>query len=406
MRTLKRVIVINDFDFVNGGTSQIAISTANLLARAGYSVTFFSAVHDASRHDLDPSVDRHSTGQLDILHEPNKLKAALDGIWNAKAEKALEQLLGGFSAEDTVIHLHGWIKALSPSIGRVLSKTAIPSICTLHDYFVACPNGGFFIFPTNTICHLEPMSLSCICTNCDARSYWQKLWRVARQGIQLTLGAIPRGMKNFITVSTFSRRILEPYLPDQARVFNIPNPVNYPFDPPRRCDTNAARFLVVGRLSAEKGIGLACEAAKQVQVPLTVIGDGPLRGELQEQYPHVTFKGWMDQVDIFHEMLSARALVFPSLLYETQGLSVLEALSVGLPIIVADKSAASDFVHEGNGLLFQSGKVSNLSQQMQRLFESRELAADLSQTAFESYWKAPFTSASYLKKLISAYLSL
>jgi uncharacterized protein (TIGR00725 family) len=69
-----------------------------------------------------------------------------------------------------------------------------------------------------------------------------------------------------------------------------------------------------------------------------------------------------------HFLMRARALVFPSLWYETLGLSAIEAMANGVPVIVSDRCAASEFVQNGySGLHFQGGSVESLAQQLRRL---------------------------------------
>jgi glycosyltransferase involved in cell wall biosynthesis len=403
MKELKNVIVINDFDYINGGTSQIAINSANILVEKGLNVWFFSAVSDPEKHDLLPEVKRISTRQYDILHDPDRIRAMLNGVWNTKTAQELNSLLKTLDPQESIIHIHGWIKALSASIGHVISQSGLPSVLTLHDYFAACPNGGFFNYQTNSICHLKPMSIECICTHCDVRSYPQKLWRVARQAVQNSIGQIPGSISNFISVTKFSEEILRPYLPPEATIYRIVNPVNYPFDVPRRTDVFTRRLLFIGRLSPEKGAALACEAARMSNSRLTIIGDGELREGLAKQYPEIDFKGWLKPAQVFGEMLRATALVFPSVLYETQGLAVSEAFTVGLPVIVSDQCAASELVNEQNGWLFKSGNVSDLAEKMKSVISDLAGAERMSKSIFEEYWKHPNTVEGYASQLMDTY---
>lgn len=402
MSKVKNVIILNDFDFINGGTAQIAIGTANALAESGLNVVFFSGVTDPARNDIFEKVTTINTGQHDILNNPNRLNAMVSGIWNKRSASELDTLLKKFSPADTIVHIHGWSKSLSASIGKVLYKRPFATICTLHDYFIACPNGGFYNFKKNKICTLKPMSPACICTNCDAKGYTQKVWRVIRQKVQSDRGKMPQGIGNFITVSGFSRDILTPFLPQSAKVFTISNPINVSAKP-ERANVFAERVLCIGRLSTEKGVSIACEAARINKVPLTVIGDGPLNHSLRSQYPEVEFKGWLQPAEIFAKIKNARALIFPSLLYETQGLVVLEALSHGLPVIVSDKCAASEFVDGNNGLLFEIGNVQDLSKKLISLYSYPEKADTMSKYAYDKYWNNPLTTEKYIDELQNAY---
>jgi glycosyltransferase involved in cell wall biosynthesis len=371
-----------------------------------YNVIFFSGLTSPNGSQLTAKVRQVSTGQYDILTHPSRLKAMAQGIWNKKAAVLLQQLLDSLDPTETIVHLQGFVKVLSPSVGKVLNDSGFPVVFTLHDYFAICPNGGLYNFKKNEVCHLRPMSVQCICTNCDARQYSHKLWRVARQAAQNSLGGIPRRLKHFITVSEFSEKLFRPYLPKEANIYRISNPILSPMVASQRANVHNRRLLVIGRISAEKGVQLACEAARKAGIPLTVIGEGEQKQLLQQQYPEVDFKGWLSPAQVYDEMVQASALVFPSIWYETQGLVVLEALSVGLPVIVSDGSAASDYVDGKNGVTFQSNNLEDLVQKIDLLTSSMERLDEMSQYAWASYWKQPFTPDEYIEQLLKTYLSI
>jgi glycosyltransferase involved in cell wall biosynthesis len=398
MAQLKNILILNDFNFINGGTSLVAVNSANALADRGYRVLFFSAVEDAARSTLSSGVEQYSTNQCDILNNPSRIGAITEGLWNKKTARLLVSILKTLDPKETVVHLHGWIKALSPSVGRVLADSGFPLLLTLQDFFAACPNGGFYNYRKKEICYLKPMSLSCVCTNCDSRNYGNKAWRVIRQAIQSTRGSIPSGFKHFISVTRFSENILRPFLPADSSYYLIHNPVGAALPGHPRANVRTKRLLYVGRLSAEKGVDLACEAARTAGGQLTIIGDGPLRSALQEKYPEVLFRGWLTSAEILEEMLNAAALLFPSVWYETQGIVVLEALSVGLPVIVADKCAASEFIDSKNGFIFISGNVEDLTSKVGMILQDENRTEEMSKYAHERYWQNPLSLQNYVKE--------
>jgi len=315
----------------------------------------------------------------------------------------MRNILEKVDPAETIIHLHAWTKALSPSIGKVITHSGIPVVYTLHDFFIACPNGGFYNYPAAKVCTLKAMSLACICTNCDVRNFAHKLWRVARQAIQRYAGSIPSGIRYYISVTKFSENILRPYLPAQAEIFLLNNPVTFTLPGRPRNQATGDKMLFAGRISTEKGAALACEAARAAGVQLVVIGEGPLKASLQEQYPEVEFRGWLSSQELFQEMLEAKALIFPSVWYETQGLIVLEALSVGLPVIVSDHCAASEFVDQQNGFTFRGGDTGDLTEKIKALVEIPGKAAQMSRYAYDKYWKNPFLLDDYIGETLAIY---
>jgi glycosyltransferase involved in cell wall biosynthesis len=396
------VIVISDFAETNGGAAQVALASAFGLAANGHRVTIFSAVAPTSEVPTHPNLTLVITGQYEIAMDPNRLRAMVQGIWNSKARAMLRLTLKDFDPKNTIVHLHGWSKALSSSVVRECVNKSFKVVCTLHDYFVACPNGGFYNFRTNNICYLRPMSVPCILENCDSRSYAQKSWRVARQVVQRQFGGIPGKISAFVAVSKFSKAVLQSYLPSGSRLFEIQNPVISHKDPPALID-EASPFLYVGRLSPEKGGVLLASAAAELDCDLVFVGAGVSRPDIEMRDRKARFTGWLPRSEALNWMKRARALVLPSLWYETQGLVVLEAAAFGVPAIVPDTSAARDLVKDGySGLWFKGGDANSLRAAMERLMET-EVAQNMGRSAYEQYWQNPPTIGNHVLNLEKAY---
>lgn len=210
------------------------------------------------------------------------------------------------------------------------AKYGFRVVVTAHEYFSICPNGTLFNFRKKRTCNLRPMGISCIYSDCDSRKYTHKLWRVVRQLIQnRTL------WKNkpiwFISISRLNRELIEKYLQERnIRLCDICNPVELNESVPVRVQENDTYFFI-GRLSAEKGVDLFCEAITSLGLKGVVLGYGYMLPELKCKYPNIGFLGNI-KGDRMGELLhSCRALIFPSLWYESLGLVVLEAMSYAIP---------------------------------------------------------------------------
>jgi glycosyltransferase involved in cell wall biosynthesis len=398
------VVIVNDFAYVNGGAGQVALASAKGLAARRHRVTVFTAVRSpAESMPGSENLAVINTGQQEIAHDPNRLRAAVQGIWNTRARRAMHGLLDALDARDTVVHFHGWSKALSSSVIRETLVRRFRAVVTLHEYFSACPNGGFFNFQTQDKCPLKPLSAACIATHCDVRSYPQKLWRVARQVVQQQAGTFPGRMHHFISVSDFSASILKPYLPADARMHAVPNPIDVPREPRAAVDPKAG-FVCVGRLSPEKGAVLLAKAARGLEVPMTFVGDGTQRAAVQEADPEAVVTGWQSPEGVRARLRGALALVLPSLCYETQGLAVAEAAALGVAAIVPDRSAAQEAVVDGvTGLVFRSGDAADLREKLRMLQARPDLAGRLGEAAFERYWASPPTLQRHVEGLEAVY---
>ena len=396
------IVVVSDFAHVEGGNSAVALSSAIGLADAGHRVTLLSAVPP-----VDPAVQKSvfrvvCTGQHAIADDPQRTRALLRGLWNRTARRAMEDVLGNLDPHQTVVHVHGWTKALSSSVIRAALSRKFKVICTLHDYFSACPNGSFFNYATNTICELQPLSGSCIASQCDRRHYGHKLWRVARQFVQNRFGGLPRELRHFIVVSPFSERILKPFLSPDSQIYHVQNPIQASYQDPVGVEANSA-FVMVGRIAQEKGPQLFAEAANQVGCEAVFIGDGDQRADVLRRCPTAKMLGWLSREEVTTQLKHARALVFPSLLYETEGLAVSEAAALGIPAIVSDASAARASVIDGvTGSWFKAGDSRDLARKMVAIREPQGASA-MGRAAHDQYWKHPRTLDRHIKELEGTY---
>jgi len=114
---------------------------------------------------------------------------------------------------------------------------------------------------------------------------------------------------------------------------------------------DAVLVLYVGRIAAEKNVGLALRAFEGVRAEapgtrMVVVGDGPLRGELAAAHPDVRFVGARHGERLAACYASADCFVFPSLT-DTFGNVTLEALASGLPVVAFDTAAAAEHVQDG-----------------------------------------------------------
>jgi glycosyltransferase involved in cell wall biosynthesis len=386
------IVIINDTAHVNGGAAKLAITEARGLADRGHRVFFFAAVLPvASELEEHANITVISTNQFDLLADPSRLRAFLQGWWNQKAFRGVKAVVAPLDRSNTVVHLHIWSRALSSSVGRAVLDAGFPTICTLHDFVLACPTGTFFLHQEKKICELKPMSRACVSTNCDTRSYPQKLWRVGRQVVQQHFGHLPSHLTDYIVHSQLALDVMKPYLPGGATIHELPVYIDSPTASAARPAENET-FTYVGRLVGEKGVMMLARSSAAEQLPVTFVGSGSLAGEIQAANPKAVVTGWVDRDGCVDYLRRSRALVFPSLWYETLGLVVLEAAAHGIPSIVPDSSAAREIVEDGvTGFHFQGGNESDLRSKMRQLNDP-QVAASLGRAAYDRFWASPFSS--------------
>jgi glycosyltransferase involved in cell wall biosynthesis len=245
------------------------------------------------------------------------------------------------------------------------------------------------------------MSWNCAVAKCDKRRQLHKWFRVIRSAVQKHIAGFPGTIGHFITLSQRSEDILRPYLPKTARFHPLGNVVDVAPRPPVRAGENRA-LTYVGRLDEEKGVRLLADVVIEAGLPLVMVGDGPLRAEL-DAMPGITATGWLPPAEVVARLDQARCLVFPSLWYETFGLTVDEAAARGVPAVVSDITAPAERVQDGEtGWHFRSGDKAALQAALDR---TRDNAAvqKAGEAAYARFWQNAPTRSHHTAKLLRIY---
>lgn len=191
-------------------------------------------------------------------------------------------------------------------------------------------------------------------------AFWRMFWRKRFLG----------GFDALLTYSqTGAAQYREMGFPAE-RIFVAPNAVSpkptHPL-PERSAEfrNGRAEILFVGRLQQRKRLEVllrACAAlSDELRPRLRIVGEGPVRAELEalaaQVYPAAEFAGEQHGTDLEAYFRSADLFVLPG----TGGLAVQQAMSFGLPVMVAEADGTqADLVREENGWILPPGDESAL----------------------------------------------
>ncbi len=128
--------------------------------------------------------------------------------------------------------------------------------------------------------------------------------------------------------------------------------------------------LVASRLSPEKGLGAAVEAAAETGVPLRVAGEGPERERLEhrarELRAPVTFLGRVDRDEVARLLAGAGALLLPSNYHEFSPYAVLEAMAAGVPVLGSAVGGVPELI--GSERVLPRGDTPALTRRLRELW--------------------------------------
>ena len=225
----------------------------------------------------------------------------------------------------------------------------------------------------------------CYCLT-PARFLWSYHAYIEREGVgRLTQAALQPYLKSlrqwdrlaadrvdrFVAISrTVQRRIYKVYRRESEIVYPpvLLQEAQEGVSPPEPEDY----YLVVSRLIPYKRIDLAVEAFNRLGLPLRIIGegrDGPMLRAMAKD--NIRFDGYVagDQV-VRREMARCKAFIFPG--EEDFGLTPLEAMSSGRPVIAYAGGGALDTVIEGRtGVFFHEPTVESLMEAVERCEATR-----------------------------------
>jgi glycosyltransferase involved in cell wall biosynthesis len=288
------------------------------------------------------------------MENPERAAPALAALaaspWNPRSARRARAVTS--AADVDIAHVHNTWFAASPSVVAAVSRLGVPTVMTLHNYRLMCAN--YMLLRDGSPCTLcvGDHPWHAVRHACYRGSRLQSLPAAATIALNRRRGTWERSVDTFVALTAFGRdRFVEGGLPaDKIEVLphSTPDPGPRPAAP-----STSDEVLFVGRVVPEKGLATIVQAWEDARPPLrlTVIGDGPDRTRLEARdVAGVTFVGQLPAVAVRQRMLAARALVFPSLWYETFGLVAVEAMAAGMPVLASDLGSVPDVVGDGGWL--------------------------------------------------------
>ena len=330
----------------------------------------------------------------------SKLMAFTRPFGDGEVKSKFSQLLNDFKPD--VVHLNNIHTQLSPLIAKLAHEYGAKVVWTLHDTKLVCP-----------------------CYTCMRDGKWceecftDKLAVVKHRCMP---GSIPGAIVGYLEAKKWNCNILPKYVdlflppskfmmdtcvkggysPEKFRV--LCNFIDVTRLPPisQIPLIKGDYYAFLGRVSEMKGVRTLCKAAAQLNKKLIVIGGGELLPELKETYrnfPHIEFKGQMQWEEFMPILQKAKFMVLSSECSENNPLTVIEAQSLGTPVLGANIGGIPELIEEGvSGMTFTSGDVEDLKDKILKMFEHHFDYEAIAKNAIERY-----SSEAYYEKLMKIY---
>ena len=135
---------------------------------------------------------------------------------------------------------------------------------------------------------------------------------------------------------------------------------------------NKKVLLSVGRIVGWKGYQLVIKTIKDLDVKYVLIGDGEYLNELKKLAKQenvddkVLFLGSVSNKELYKYLNMGDVFVQPSIGHEAFGITIVEAMACGLPVIASYNGGMKDIIIEGrNGFFFEINNIENLKEKIQ-----------------------------------------
>jgi glycosyltransferase involved in cell wall biosynthesis len=351
-----KVLQAHNYHLTYGGMEVMYEHTVRLLQEEGHEVVI------CERNNAD------------IITLRDKVCAVTSSFCSGTARRHMAALLQ--RERPDIVHVHNVYPLLSPSILNACRDAAIPVVMACQDYSLTCPAAHHLRSGKPCESCLGGKEYWCAVKNCRSsvplsvtyalRTAWARHSRSFIDGVTL-----------FICPTDFARRKLAQGGIPLDRIVCLPHMAGI------HADSNDAELgeyvAYVGRISPEKGISTLTEAARLSDLPIRAAGPFDEHPNLLRNVPpNLKFVGRLAGEELTCFYRKARLVVVPSVCYETFGLVAAEAMGHGKPVVASRIGGLPEVVDDrANGLLFEPGSATDLSEKMLTLWGNAALCRSL-----------------------------
>jgi glycosyltransferase involved in cell wall biosynthesis len=396
-----KILQINNQHFIKGGAHRVYFETGKLLEENGHEVYYFS---QKSKQNLENKFSEFWPEENNYRHLSfiGKTLSIKHFVYNKDAFNKLSEFIDYFKPD--IAHVHLYMGGLTSSILQALKYKNVPIIHSAHDYRLICPS-YLMIDAKNNICERCKGNkyYNCILQKCSENNIFQSTVLCADAYYRkLFINPIDL-IDRFIFVSEFQLNKHLEFNNNFRKKSNVLYNFIKDFSDNNLKTKKGDYILFVGRLSKEKGIDILIEASKKLNLKLKIAGSGPLLNYFKNDR-NIEFLGYKNKEDIIDLIIHSKFLVIPSICYENNPMTVIEAFSLGKPVIGSRIGGIPELINDGeNGFLFEAGNVEDLQNVIEK---ANSLEDNMYFKMSDNAWKFAsdnFDSKKYYHSLMKIY---
>jgi glycosyltransferase involved in cell wall biosynthesis len=369
---MKILIAHNHYgDFATGGEAMVFHAETNLLKSYGYEVLTYE----------------RSNSELNNKSLRNRVNAVLNLHWSEQTIAEVGKIMDEFKPD--VLHVHNYKFLITPSIFYAAKLRGIKTVLTLHNYRLMVPCGNF-MKKDGKVCEkcLTENPVNILKYRCAQGSFLKSFlqYRLFTK-TKFKLNQLVDLVDTYIVLSNFAKNKLEQTGVPSNQIVVKPNFITTENND--KIPSKNERAVFIGRLSFEKGLMNLIEDWSAINYPLYIIGTGPLENrakEISKSNKNINFLGNMENKKVKEFLAESFFLVFPSTLYEGMPITILEAMSVGVPVIATNLGPRNEMVQNGiNGFLYENGNSTEFIDKVNILIKNKEMREKMGTAAKEEY---------------------
>ncbi|AJI55343.1 glycosyl transferases group 1 family protein [Francisella philomiragia] len=278
----------------------------------------------------------------------------LFGIWfSRKHYRNIKKIVRDNNID--IVHVHNFFPLLTPSVFKAAKKSGAKVVHTLHNYRLWCISGILYRdgFSICELCTKSKLPIFGIKNKCYRKSKLQSL--VAQAAFSFyRLFKMFKNIDYYFVLTNFQRQKVKELGISSHKIILKPNSISLAVD--QHIQKNKQNYIYVGRLEESKGIFELLDTWRSLddKFVLTVVGDSPDSDEIINKYSskNIIFKGKCTREKTLSLISQSKYLIQPSVWYETFGLTIIEAMSFGVPVIGFDIGTRRDFIkNRENGFI-------------------------------------------------------